>query len=131
MKKLTLIFTLLFSTVMFSSPSYAIDNTGAYAARHSTIMPCSEILSIHATTNFDKHGKLSGTHEAWRLLGVIEGYITGTNQHAQGSHDFFSGMSTENIFHWIASYCRANPSGKLFNALNKLFKTTQSERQNK
>lgn len=77
---------------------------------------CGEYLDAHSRATLDDDG-YKGPHKFWRVAGWITGYITGYNRWAaNGKKNITAGLSRSDVYRWIASWCRDNPSKDLNDA---------------
>tara|TARA_B110000438_G_scaffold118089_1_gene115346 strand:- start:340 stop:612 length:273 start_codon:yes stop_codon:yes gene_type:complete len=89
---------------------------------------CNEVINAPARykgLRVDKEqvfGEFKGSSATARVIGYVEGYITGKNKWKDGKIDWFKGVNANYLINWSASYCRSNPSDSLHDALGSFSK---------
>ena len=88
----------------------AADDKGQYGVRGAALVSCSI---------FEKEREARS--EVYRVLAAwMDGYITGTNQHADGTYDTASFESTELLTALISEHCKKHPETPVFAVLKSL-----------
>ena len=92
------------------------DADGTYSALENK--SCGEYLDAYSrATLYDDGDGYKGPHEFWYATGWINGYITSYNQWtANGKENVAAGLSHGDVYRWVASWCRDNPSKELVEA---------------
>jgi len=88
---------------------WAADKDGGYSIRGPTT--CGEYLDAYSKSTLTGDSTYKGQYEFWKATGWISGYITSYNAYTpNGKPDVLAGMSNNDTYRWIASWCRDNPS---------------------
>jgi hypothetical protein len=84
-------------------------------------LPCSYYLDAYSKTTLTGQDESHGPYEWWAAKGWIAGYLSGYNMNVDnGKSDIVAGISYNDTYRWVASWCRDNPSKSLFDAVNAL-----------
>jgi len=85
---------------------------------------CSYYLDAYSKTTLKGERGSNGPHEWWISMGWIDGFISGHNISADnGKFDIVAGMIDNDIYRWIASWCRDNMSKDLGHAVTALIRS--------
>ena len=85
------------------------DKDGGYSIRGPTT--CGEYLDAYSKSTLTGDSTYKGQYEFWNATGFINGYISSYNAYtSNGKTDVLAGMSNNDTYRWIASWCRDNPS---------------------
>lgn len=118
-KTVKFIFTrLLLIWVLTVSLAEAADKQGQYAVRGVGLVSCKLFISEKAA-----RGDVYLMTAAW-----VDGYISGTNQHADNTYDVLSFESTELLMNVLEKHCKQYPDDPVFGVVASLFKKLQSDR---
>jgi len=117
--KLFIVFgTLLITCLLLTQEAFAADTKGQFAIRGAGLITC-------ALYEKEREAK----SEAYLMTaGWIDGYLTGSNQHASTTYDLTSFETTELLTAILAKYCKNNPKDRIFAVLNSLFKKLHQDR---
>ena len=101
--------------MMVSGPVGAKDGMGDWAAiGHKS---CQYYLDAYSRTALTGTGTINGPFEFWKASGWISGFISAYNFHAKnGKENVAAGMPITNIYRWVDSWCRDNPSKDIADA---------------
>ena len=103
---------------VLAAPAHAADGNGQFALRGAGLLPCSVITRERAARS-----------ELYRLAAAwADGYLTGINQHRDGTYDAVSFESTELLMAVVAEHCQGHPNDPLFGVLNSIFKKLAPDR---
>lgn len=94
------------------------DADGIFVAR-GRMVSCGEYLEAYSRTTLDDDASaFTGPREFSSAIGWINGYISGYNASTEnGKEDIAAGLSGFDVYRWIASWCRDNPSKGLVRAI--------------
>jgi hypothetical protein len=89
-------------------------------ASYSILAPisCGDYLDAYSKSTLTGDSGIKGRHEFWEATGYINGMITGINH--ERSSNVLKGMSLNQSYKWIASWCRDNMSANLATAVSNL-----------
>lgn len=104
--------------LLLSQPSAAADAEGQYAVRGAGLVSC-------AVYERERKARSPVYHV---IAGWIDGYITGSNQHAPDTYDMTSFESAEMIAAVISENCQHHPETPVFAVLNSLVKQLADDR---
>ncbi len=88
----------------------ADDEQGQYAVRGAALISCALFVQARATRD-----------DAYLITASwVDGYITGSNQHAPETYDVLSFESTELLMAVLNEHCEDNPADPVFGVLTSL-----------
>ena len=109
--------------LVISGSAWAKDKNGEYITK--AVPTCGEYLDAYGKTTLNTEG-YSGPHEAFKVFGWMNGYITAYNrQTPNGLSGVLGTMPLNDARRWMASWCRDNPASDLDDALYALFSALQ------
>jgi hypothetical protein len=99
--------SLLAAGLLFAHPVPAADDKGQFGVRGAGLVKCSVYESEREART-----------QIYQLVGAwMDGYITGSNQHAGDTYDILSFESTEMLAAVVGENCRKNPDATVFAVL--------------
>ena len=88
---------------------WAADKDGKFTFMGA--ITCGEYLDAYSKSTLTGDSTYKGPSEFWEATGFINGYIASYNAYTpNGKPDVLAGMSNNDTYRWIASWCRDNPS---------------------
>lgn len=99
-------------------PACAADAQGEYGIRGAGLVTC-------AVYEREREARSPVYHV---IAGWIDGYVTGTNQHAPDTYDIMSFESTEMLAAMISENCKKQPDARVFAVLNAAIKQAADDR---
>lgn len=96
----------------------AADAKGQFGLRGAGLIPC----SLYAREE-GARGDVYKIVASW-----VDGYITGSNQHADDTYDLLSFETTELILEILAGHCHEHPDDPVFGVINSLFEKLKRQR---
>ncbi len=103
---------------LFASAAHAADSKGEFAVRGAGLISC----GVYAQEQ-SARGDIYLVVSSW-----VDGYVTGSNQHAADTYDLLSFETTELLMAIVDRHCRTRPQDPVFGVLNKLFEKLHAER---
>lgn len=105
-------------TLFISQGAVAADDNGQFGIRGAGLISCAMYEQERKAQ--DQVYLLTA---AW-----VDGYITGTNQHAADTYDIMPFETTELIAAVLGEHCKENPDSSVFAVLSSLLKTVYDDR---
>lgn len=116
MRMLAVLFILGMHGIGMSGNANAYDKDGYFIILAPT--SCSEFLDAYSRTTLNEEGYI-GPNKSWRAFGYINGYLSAYNLYVDnGKENIKEGMTYNDVYRWVASWCRDNSSQRLDEALN-------------
>ena len=107
-----------------ASDGWAMDEKGTYTARGW--IGCGEYLDAYSKSTLEGKGGYTGPSAMWEAAGHINGIITGANAFwRNGKKDNIAGMTIHDVYRWVASWCRDNPSQEVHRGVIALINSRQ------
>lgn len=104
--------------LLFAADACPADKQGLYAMRGAGLISCELFVRER-----EARGDVYLMTAAW-----IDGYITGTNQHAPQTYDVLSFEGTELLMAILNEHCKENPSDPVVGVATSLFRKLWPDR---
>jgi hypothetical protein len=116
----------LILSMMLTMPITAQARDGEGRFMPVVSITCGAYLNDFSRSTVTGGTGFNGPHALWKANGHILGIITGYNYAAiNGKKDVSVGMELNDIYRWVASWCRDNPAKRVHNGVFALIKTLE------